>query len=328
MARADLLKKLFTGFSTENKKLFIETAYKIIEEEQNKNHLLLVKDLKSALSASPSTVSKSSIQRFVSYEAAEKSSNLVELIYPQKYFEDAVLKKEIVDELKEIILEFQNWNVLSSNGVSPSNKFLFYGPPGCGKTLCANILAGEIGIPLMYVRFDALVSSYLGETAANIAKIFNMAKHGNYVILFDEFDAIARSREDDYEHGEMRRVVNAFLQQLDSFKGQSIIVAATNFEKSLDYAIWRRFDDTVSFSLPTLSEQQKLFSTRLRLFRGPSHQYKKFQVMTKDFSYADVENVSRRIMRGCVLKGTRIYSLRDIQASIEKQNRLVLLRKK
>lgn len=329
MARADLLKKLFTGFSTDNKQLFLDAARKLIEEERQKRHTALANDLEMMLTAKSTNhkqLTNYEIRSTTSFNQENKTLGLVDIIYPQKYFEDAVLSQEIILQLKEIIVEFQNWAVLESNGVSPSNKILFYGPPGCGKTLSANILAGEIGIPLMYVRFDALISSYLGETATNIAKIFEMAKNNNYVVLFDEFDAIGRSREADYEHGEMRRVVNAFLQQLDNFRGQSIVIAATNYEQSLDYAIWRRFDDTVEFKLPSFDEQQVLFSVKLNLFRGPVLQYKKFQALTKDFSYADVENVCKRIIRSCVLRGSRIYSLKDIQLSVLKQNHLVTLR--
>ena len=107
---------------------------------------------------------------------------------------------------------------------------MFYGPPGCGKTITAQAIAAEIGLPLLYVRFDAVISSYLGETASNIRRVFDYARNDSFVIFFDEFDAIARSRNDRYEHGEIKRVVNTFLQQLDNFKGKSLVIAATNFE--------------------------------------------------------------------------------------------------
>ncbi len=143
---------------------------------------------------------------------ADASSRLVEIMYPDKYFDDVILPNEKVSQLEEVICEFQNCDMLMSNGVAPINKILFYSPPGCGKTLCASIIAAEIGIPLMYVRYDALVSSYLGETASNIKKVFELAQSDSFVILFDEFDAIGRSRNDSTEHGEIKRVVNILLQ--------------------------------------------------------------------------------------------------------------------
>jgi SpoVK/Ycf46/Vps4 family AAA+-type ATPase len=211
--------------------------------------------------------------------------------------------------------------------VPPISKLLFYGPPGCGKTLCAYVLAAEIGIPLMYVRFDALVSSFLGETAGNIRRVFDLAKDNSYVIFFDEFDAIGRSRNDATEHGEIKRVVNTFLQQIDRFSGHSLIVAATNFEQSLDYAIWRRFDDTMYFALPTNEEKERLFSLRLQQFNGPVQAIKEYLNLTQTFSHADIENVCRMIMRKCILDGKRSYTKKEIELAVKKQKQLVQLRK-
>ncbi len=112
-------------------------------------------------------------------------------------------------------------------------------------------LSRELGVPLLVVRFDAVVSSLLGETAANLRKVFDYVARGVWVVLFDEFDAIGRSRDDSTEHGELKRVVNAFLQMLDRFSGRSLIVAATNFEQALDPALWRRFDEIVRFERPS-----------------------------------------------------------------------------
>ncbi len=234
MARADLLKKLFSSFNNNDRELFMKTAHEIIADERKKNHAILADDLEMVLNGAQKNFGHSMSTMKPTYlSKSGKEERLVEIIYPDKYFDDVILPQEKMLQLSEVIKEFQNWDILISNGVAPINKLLFYGPPGCGKTLCANVLAAEIGIPLMYVRFDALVSSYLGETASNIRKVFDLAKNDSFVILFDEFDAIGRSRSDTSEHGEIKRVVNTFLQQIDCFRGRSIIIAATNFEQSL-----------------------------------------------------------------------------------------------
>ncbi len=157
-------------------------------------------------------------------------------------------QRRLVDR---IILEFREWEVLEANGLTPVRRILFCGPSGCGKSATAEAIATEMSLPLLYVRFDAVISSLLGETAANLRKVFDYARRGQWVILFDEFDAIGRSRDDPTEHGEIKRVVSSFLQIMDNFDGRSLIIAATNFEQSLDPAIWRRFDDVVRFDLPT-----------------------------------------------------------------------------
>ena len=328
MARADLLKKLFSSFNNDDRELFIKTAHEIIADERKKNHSIWADDLEMVLNGAKKHYRHSiPAMKTVVAQNADKEARLVEIVYPDKYFDDVILPQEKVLQLEEVIREFQNWDILISNGVAPINKLLFYGPPGCGKTLCASILAAEIGIPLMYVRFDALVSSYLGETASNIRKVFDLAKNDSFIILFDEFDAIGRSRNDVTEHGEIKRVVNTFLQQLDNFKGRSIIIAATNFEQSLDYAIWRRFDDTIRFDLPSNDEKIKLFALRLKQFKGPTHAFETFLGATEKFSHADVENICKTIMRKCILAGKRNYSKKDIEFAVEKQTQMVALRK-
>lgn len=328
MARADLLKKLFSSFNNDDRELFIKTANEIIADERKKNHSILANDLEMVLNGTRRNYRHSTpTMKTAIPQNLDKEVRLVEIIYPDKYFDDIILSKEKTLQLEEVIHEFQNWDILISNGVSPINKLLFYGPPGCGKTVCANVLASEIGIPLMYVRFDALVSSYLGETASNIRKVFDLARSDSFVILFDEFDAIGRSRNDATEHGEIKRVVNTFLQQIDNFKGRSIIIAATNFEQSLDYAIWRRFDDTIRFDLPSNEEKIELFTLRLKQFNGPAHTFQSFLGETESFSHADIENICKTIMRKCILSGKRNYSKKDIESAVERQKKIVALRK-
>ena len=135
--------------------------------------------------------------------------------------------------------------------------------------------------------------------------------------------------EIDYllEHGEIKRVVNTFLQQIDCFKGHSIIIAATNFEQSLDYAIWRRFDDTVRFNLPTDDEKRKIFSMRFRQFNGPLQAFDALLSSTNEFSHADVDNICKTIMRKCILEGKHVYTRRDVEWAVERQKRIVSLRK-
>ncbi len=327
MARADLLKKLFSSFTNDDRELFIKTAHEIIADERKKNHSILADDLEMILKGTTNNRKTTNVIKTLNSQNTDKDMRLVELYYPDKYFDDIILPKEKLLQLEEIILEFQNWDILMSNGVTPINKLLFYGPPGCGKTLCASVIAAEIGIPLMYVRYDALVSSYLGETASNIKKVFELAKNDSFVIFFDEFDAIGRSRNDTTEHGEIKRVVNTFLQQIDSFKGRSIIIAATNFEQSLDYAIWRRFDDTLRFDLPSNQEKLKLFSLRLKQFNGPTKVFDSFIDSTNSFSHADIDNICKTIMRRCILDGRRNYNKKDIELAVEKQKLQVSLRK-
>jgi AAA+ superfamily predicted ATPase len=146
-------------------------------------------------------------------------------------------------------------------------------------------------------------------------------------MLFDEFDAIARSRNDQYEHGEIKRVVNTFLQQIDNFKGRSLIIAATNFEQSLDYAIWRRFDSTLRFDMPDNSERFILFNLKLKQFKGSDNIITEFSSEMENFSHADVERTALMVMKQCILDGRRMYTKKDVEQAIHQQKELVSLRK-
>ena len=327
MARADLLKKLFSSFKQEDKDTFYRIASEIIEDEKKKNHGILADELRMILNGNYQA--KRSMYSFTTNTPKDKDKEipLVEVIYPEKYFYDIITTPEKNIQLNQIIREFNNWDVLVSNGVFPTRRVLFYGPPGCGKTLVAQAIASEIGIPMLYVRYDALVSSYLGETAGNIRKVFDYAKNESWVIFFDEFDAIGRSRNDTSEHGEIKRVVNTFLQQLDNYKGRSLIIAATNFEQSLDYAIWRRFDETIRFDMPTNDEKIKLFNLKLKQFKGPQHVIEQYLEQMKNFSHSDIEKVCQIIMKSCILEGKKIYAKKDVEYAINKQENIVSLRK-
>ena len=328
MARADLLKKLFTSHKAGDNDAFMKIAQDIIEDERKKNHGILADELKLILSSS-SVQPKRSMSTYSATVSRDKEdgSDLFEIIYPEKYLSDLITSENMRQELGRIITEFQNWDILVSNGVTPTRRILFYGAPGCGKTLTAQAIASEIGLPMIYVRFDAVISSYLGETASNLRKIFDFSREESYLIFFDEFDAIARSRNDPFEHGEIKRVVNTFLQQLDNFKGKSLIIAATNFETSLDYAIWRRFDSTLRFDMPGNDEKIKLLSLRLKRFNGPDHTFIEFLNDMDGFSYSDVEQIANFIRKQCVLDGRKIFTRRDVEIAVLHQKEIVSLRK-
>jgi AAA+ superfamily predicted ATPase len=326
MARADLVKKLFSSFKTNDRDGFVKTANEIIEDERKKNHGALAEELRMIIS-NGSVFTPKSVTALSTANGKEREAALYEIVYSDKTLSDVVLTEDNRQKIEQIVREFSNWDVLMSNGVYPMRRVLFYGPPGCGKTMTARAIAAEIRLPLLYVRFDAIISSYLGETAGNIRKVFDFVNGDSYVMLFDEFDAIARSRNDQYEHGEIKRVVNTFLQQIDNFKGRSLIIAATNFEQSLDYAIWRRFDSTLRFDMPDNNERVRLFNLKLKQFNGSENIITEFIGDMENFSHADVERASLAVIKRCILDGRRMYNKNDVEQAIYQQKEMVQLRK-
>src|SRR5690606_1481885 len=173
------------------------TAMQIIAEEQQKNHHVLARDLQRILeNGSARTLNSAGLREFGSLPRdRERGTLLLEIRSPDRYMTDIVLSDDLKNQIDIILDEYRARDILRTYGLQPRSKLLFCGPPGCGKTLCAEVLASELGLPLLYTRFDAVISSYLGETASNLRKVFDYASRGTWVVFFDEFDAIGKSRD-------------------------------------------------------------------------------------------------------------------------------------
>jgi len=192
---------------------------------------------------------------------------------------------------------------------------LFCGPPGCGKTLCAEVFAGELGLPLFVVKIDRLISSYLGETATNVRKIFEFARKHPCVLFLDEFDALARSRDDTSEHNELRRVVNSLLIFIDRIRPRGFLVAATNLEQSLDPAIWRRFDEVIWFERP----DREMIGRFLKLKFKNIHI--SFDAMAhapslEGYSYAEIERICVQAIKASVIERHKDVREQDFRQAI------------
>lgn len=234
----------------------------------------------------------------------ERGVVLVEVREPRLETESLVLRPETRETLKRIVSENSQAALLTSHGLMPTRKVLFCGPPGCGKTVAAEAVAKALSLPLIVVRFDAVVSSYLGETASNIRKVFQFARTRPMVLLFDEFDAIGKKRTDPEEHGELKRVVNSFLQLMDAFQGDAVTIAATNHQMLLDPALWRRFDEIVWFEMPDTRAVHELLVRNLRQTgTAPSVRLAQYAKRLSGMSCADVERVAVDAVKITVLKG-------------------------
>lgn len=321
MARADLLKKLLETYQRRDDAGFRSIAGEIIEEERRKQHPVLANELQRILSNGVRSMEEA---RGVatSFDPVpmdnDRRTPLVAIRKPDRYFEDLVLDKSTLEVLERMMVDVRGWEILDACGLTPTRRLLFCGPSGCGKTACAEAIAAELGLPMLYVRFDSVVSSLLGETAANIRKVFEYAARGQWVVFFDEFDAIGRSRDDATEHGEIKRVVNSFLQLLDSFDGRSLVIAATNFEQVLDPAIWRRFDEIVRFDLPDKAGLDTLIHNRLRPLHCSENQIGVLVDALVGASFAEAERVCFDARKRCALDGTNNLRNEDVAAAIER----------
>ncbi len=265
---SELLIKLFEAFTKKDDELFYKIAWDVTEDEKRKKHHLLAEQLKRILTENSVTLHKGYSQQVPPIPRDnEKGFRLLDV---KKFFldwDDVVLAKETEEILRQIVKELEEEDVLATYGLKPKQKILFYGPPGTGKTLTAKVMSSIIGYPLVYVRFESVISSYLGETASNLRKIFDYMEKGKWVVLFDEFDIIGKQRDDPTEHGEIKRVVNNFMLMLENYEGDSMIMASTNHPHLLDIGVWRRFDEIIYFGLPDKERRKKIFEKYLKVMK-------------------------------------------------------------
>ena len=306
MSNGRLLKQLIRSGAEGDLDAFRGVAKQVIVEERQKQHHLLADDLEAILYGHVRAPSSPALRRLAETvpEDRERGIPLLALREPVRGLNDVVLSPRNLSMVEEILREHNREEVLKAHGLRPSDRVLLCGPPGCGKTLTAEAVASELGRPLAVVRTDSVVSSFLGETAANLRKVFDFAASSPMVVLFDEFDAVGKEREDASEHGELRRVVNAVLQMLDSYDGRSLIVAATNHEGMLDSAVWRRFEEVLFLKPPTAAELRRLLAVKLR---GVRREFGIGEVVNRGWfkgaAHADVERIVRRAVKEMVLAG-------------------------
>jgi SpoVK/Ycf46/Vps4 family AAA+-type ATPase len=226
---------------------------------------------------------------------------------------------EVKRALTQIVAERENGEALAKADLHPARSLLFVGPPGVGKTLSARWLASQLRIPLVTLDLAAVMSSFLGRTGNNLRNLLDYAKGISCILLLDEFDAIAKRRDDAIEVGELKRLVTVLLQEIDQWPSSGILIAATNHPELLDPAIWRRFDSVVGFDLP---DDRHLRSALTQLLGGETEDLREalVTVMT-GMSFSDVEREILRAKREAVLSQTPLLTALEgfIRTSLSKQ---------
>ncbi len=322
MTPNDLIKQLIISFNSNDNETFLNAAREYIEREKRMKHTQVAKELEKAL-FDKSISNSFSERRFKSVQPiprdSEKGFPLLEIKHYDESWESLILPGKIKEQLNQIIREFKDADVLATYNLSYKRKILLCGKPGTGKTFTAQIISSILHIPLIYVRFDAIVSSYLGETATNLRKVFDYIEQGTWIVLFDEFDIIGKNRDDSHEHGEIKRVVNSFLQMLDNFSGTSIIFAATNHQNMLDFAIWRRFDDVVYYELPDETTRQTLFERFLRpMKRDNNIDLKTLSERSPRLSPSDIKMIAEEAMKLAIINERSSLSMGDLSTALDK----------
>ena len=256
MATIEQVKALMRMHFEENDEKFKSIALQIAAHEAKIGHTASAREIKDIVQ-NPKYSARKKLVKF------SGKFDMLEQKHTSAGIEDLVLSQDLEIKIKRIITEFQKKELLRKNGLKNRSKILLTGEPGTGKTMTASVLADELGLPLYVIQIDKLVTKYMGETSVKLRQVFDCIEEIQGIYLFDEFDAIGSDRSLDNDVGEMRRILNSFLQYLENDDSYSIIVAATNNPKLLDKALFRRFDDVLEYGLPDQLQIQQIFENKL-----------------------------------------------------------------
>lgn len=251
MARSDLLLSLVRAGTAGDKRSFRTAAEAVIAEERAKHHDVLADRLTHLIQSNTATGNGAQTLSAVS-DGLGRGKEFISEIVPKRRLEDLLLPDIVRRAVQELIEEQQRADLLHAHGVEPRHRVLLVGPPGTGKTSLAEALAEAAAVPLFLVRYESMIGSYLGETAARLKRVFDYARTTPCVLFFDEFDAIGKERGDIHETGEIKRVVTSLLMQVDDLPSYTVIAAATNHPELLDRASWRRFQLRLTLPMPTI----------------------------------------------------------------------------
>lgn len=319
MASGEQIKALLKSHADGDDDRFFSVAMQVAAHEARRGHGRLAEELRALIDRAkgrPGAGAPVPIGR-----PRGELANLLEASSPSERLGQMVLGRDLGDQIRRVIREQRHAGRILERGLAPRRKLLLTGPPGTGKTLTASVLAGELGLPLLQVRLDGLITKYMGETAAKLRQIFETTGRTRGVYFFDEFDAIGSQRGLANDVGEIRRVLNSFLQMLEQDRSHSLVVAATNHPGILDPALFRRFDDVLHYELPDPPQIAQVLRVRLAPQAAKHVEWQDLARVATGLSYADVVRAADEVLKDALILDRRLVREADIRAMLtERRN--------
>lgn len=318
MATAQQLKALLQSYSEADGEMFVSVALQIAAHEARAGKGRLATEIKHLVDDIKTKQKQAKVGGSVpiSRPVGELAA-LLSATYPRTKLSEMVLASEQRESLELILHEYRQQAKLREHGLSARRKLLLVGPPGVGKTMTSWALAGELRLPHFTVQLHSLITKYMGETAAKLFAVFESMRHTRGVYLFDEFDAIGSMREGSNDVGEIRRVLNSFLQFLEQEESDSLIIAATNLESILDDALFRRFDDCIRYQLPGEKELRSLIENRLSAFKIGKRDSNQLAKLAAGLSHAELCRACDQAAKLAVLADRRTIETDELKQAIE-----------
>lgn len=322
MASADQIKALIKSYLNQDDEQFYSVAMQVAAHEAKQGHGQLAQELRDIIDSAKSRMAGQATATHQIAKPRGELANLLRVTYPKNRLAEMVLDEAAAAQLARIIKEQRLFTRIREHGLSPRRKLLLVGPPGTGKTMTASALAGELGLPLLLVRLDALITKFMGETAAKLRQVFDSLTNVRGVYFFDEFDAIGSHRGMGNDVGEIRRVLNSFLQMIEQDHSNSLIIAATNHPKILDYALFRRFDAVIQYHLPDNDQIVHLLRTRLGTFSPGESAVRKAVNKARGLSFAEITRAVDEAIKDAVMHEQNAVRESELRKMLDERRRL------
>jgi SpoVK/Ycf46/Vps4 family AAA+-type ATPase len=302
-------------------KEFLSVAMQAAAHEARLGHVAVAQQLRDLIDESKrrSSAVGSRSGQLVVLEPRGEIASLLSVQTPSIRFSDMALPETLAERLKRVLLEQRQQKRLREHSLSPRRKLLFLGPPGSGKTMTASALAGELHLPLFTIMLEGLITKFMGETAAKLRLVFEAIRQTQGVYLFDEFDALGTHRGQSNDVGEIRRVLNSFLQLLEKDNSKSLLVSATNHPELLDRALFRRFDDVIEYKLPDPKLAEEILRRKLAVFQTADIVWSGILPETEGLSQAALVRASEEAAKRAVLGGSTRITAEALIAAVHER---------
>jgi SpoVK/Ycf46/Vps4 family AAA+-type ATPase len=303
---------------------FLSIAMQVAAREARLGHSQVAEEIRKLIDTAKAKTSPS-VQRqagsVVVLQPRGELANLVSIQQPTIRLSSITLPEDTANRLRRVILEYRQQKRLRDHGLHSRRKLLFIGPPGTGKTMTATGLAGELHLPLFTILLEGVITKFMGETAAKLRVIFDSIAREHGIFLFDEFDAIGARRTHGNDVGEIRRVLNSFLQFLENDQSESLIIAATNHSDLLDRALFRRFDDVIEYRLPDEKMALTIIRSRLTQFHVTDFDWAVVASEASGLSQADLTRASDDAAKDAVLRESQAVRMPDLLSALRERKR-------
>ncbi len=323
MAKAEQLKALIRSHADGDDARFYAVALQVAARAARSGHGRMAQELRDLVDQAKARTAKAEAGR-TSHpvpiaQPRGELAGLLTVAYPKTRLADMALAQDLEQRLHRVIREQRRRRHLRSHGFDPQRKLLLIGPPGTGKTMTASALAGELGLPLFTIQLHGLITRFLGETAAKLRVVFDAIAETRGVYLFDEFDALGSQRGGGNDVGEIRRVLNSFLQFIEQDASESLLVGATNHVGLLDEALFRRFDAVFEYALPTSEIATLVMQDRLALLDTGHVEWSEATSASEGLSHADLTRACEQAAKDALLDDRMVIDTRGLVCALSER---------